>query len=153
MSIWTLSTMRKTGILTFTTSNTRPATTQQQQLGQLPMKPIRTESLKLGVCLTCKTPRRINTTTRKWYSKPTGNGVASDRMSLINTRTREKINGFDYPLSSNARELLVCCGRKISFKAIKAKITNHICSAKCLTATTHICSCSCGGKNHGINYQ
>lgn len=43
------------------------------------------------------------------------------------------------------------CGGRISqtWNAIKARVTSHVCSAKCVSSRSHVCDCSCGGKNHG----
>lgn len=44
------------------------------------------------------------------------------------------------------------CGKHAAGTRIKAVVTNHVCDARCTSATGHQCECQCGGKNHGAQY-
>lgn len=44
--------------------------------------------------------------------------------------------------------------RSLNFEGnrVEGKVTEHVCNAKCMSATNGQCECSCGGKNHGVNH-
>lgn len=52
-------------------------------------------------------------------------------------------------------EDIVCtCGAStqrgfVYYRGVKARITDHVCDARCTHAKGVLCECSCGGKNHG----
>lgn len=45
------------------------------------------------------------------------------------------------------------CGGHCTQDVIKGFKTEHVCDARCTGATGHNCECSCGGANHGKDYQ
>lgn len=44
------------------------------------------------------------------------------------------------------------CGRHGESNRVVGSCSDHKCDARCMGAKNGTCECSCGGKNHGINY-
>lgn len=64
--------------------------------------------------------------------------------------------GVPFAGESDARPIAPCpaCGRFRYGKAIVGRIsTVHTCGAKCRSSKGPSCDCSCGGENHGTDYQ
>lgn len=45
-----------------------------------------------------------------------------------------------------------CGGHNIGSARVKGFQTEHVCDARCTSATGPNCECSCGGKNHGAGH-
>lgn len=44
------------------------------------------------------------------------------------------------------------CRRELRINRVKARITEHVCSAICRNAKGPNCDCSCGGQHHGAGF-
>jgi len=105
----------------------------------------KTRTNKIATCKSCGTTRRIEVLSRRWFN------ASSKSLTPTPSFERIKINGIPSQ-DSRTRELLTCCGSALPFKAIKGKVTDHKCGAKCRSAKGGDCECSCGGKHHGENH-
>lgn len=45
------------------------------------------------------------------------------------------------------------CGAYCDSNRVKGFVTDHVCDARCTSAKGPNCECSCGGKNHGRDYE
>lgn len=56
--------------------------------------------------------------------------------------------------NSNPANLFCECGRaRMRMAALQARVTEHVCGAKCTSALGPRCDCECGGRNHGIDHR
>lgn len=43
--------------------------------------------------------------------------------------------------------------RYVIWERIEGKVSEHVCDARCTSAKGHNCECSCGGANHGKDWD
>jgi len=76
-------------------------------------------------------------------------GIYAFRGFSKDGRTQFDINTYTVNCPECSAKLRVVFGKPLYGKFVK----ETICNSKCTSATGHNCECSCGGKNHGSNWN
>jgi len=80
--------------------------------------------------------------------------IHTSHMGETSTYSRRTIgSAAQWDASRKALYIHCQCGQNVFGENFKMSVSAHKCGAKCISSKGHICECSCGGANHGRNYQ
>jgi hypothetical protein len=90
----------------------------------------------------CKTVRTVEYPESRVISR--GYGRTEREYFRMDSTGRKIVMGYEGKCA---------CGSYCDSGCVKGFVTEHVCDARCTSATGFNCECQCGGKNHGADHQ
>ena len=81
-----------------------------------------------------------------------GSVVARSSFARIGGKLESALIGDGFAIALDSARVKCSCGRRIAPVAVVGRVSDHVCSDKCLNSKGHLCECSCGGRNHGAGF-
>ena len=108
------------------------------------IKTVKNETV-LYNCKKCKVAKRVE------YPRKNKQGyIVTAGIWITYINPHEKIIEYGGDVENG---LCFNCGEMMKYSAVKGYLNPDIkCNGKCMSARNGNCECSCGGKNHGLNW-